>query len=971
MKLPTFFTTIALLIAAMPSLTLGQSSVRGVISDKSSKEKLVGVNIMIVGTSLGAASDLEGQYRISGISQAMHRIKVSCVGYEPQILEIDFRQTKDGVANFQLTPSIIQGDEVVVTALLRGQLAAINQQLTSNSIANVVSQDLIRELPDQNAAEAISRLPGISVQRSGGEAQKIVIRGLAPKFNNITINGEKIPSTDLEDRSVDLSSISSDMLAGIEVYKSPTADKDGDAVGGTINFSMKRAPEFSTLEVRLQGGRNSLEKDYGDYKGSLNVSDRYFNSAVGIILTGSIQKANRSSDGQQEEYALSSEPVDGSPIPYKINDMRLVDRKETRKRYGASMMLDYDFADQNALFLTGFWSRTNRDESRQRKRFNIQESRMEFDYQGHQIGTQLFSLALNGDHTINLPFIGGLDVNWRASTSLSDQNNPDEIYGRFFQMGLPGVVGDQGPENVPASVAMDPDNTFLKQIIFASERVTDKNQAFQADAKSHFNWGSGLSGYLKFGTRYSAKSRERNRTQIISKTTIENDFGQAVHNNPTAFYRAFPLTSDVSHKVLMAGFTSNDDGIGEFLGGKYSTWPTLNGSLIREFWDQLRYWTTPAGLTLFDNNQAETELQYGGNANVSYTAEEKMFAGYMMSEINIGDNIMILPGLRYEGTRNIYKSAFGTNGTISDDTPNLAVVKDSTGESMHENWLPMIQTRVSLFEGASVRASVARTLSRPNYFDIVPYEIIDRSGSPRSIMKGNPSLNYTTAINYDLYLSLFNRYGLFAVGGFYKALDNISYLRTSYLFSGPYKGFRLTQPVNATAQSYVYGGEIEVQTNLTLLPRPFNGIVLSGNLAIMKSRTIYPRFLVTNKIVPIPPFLTVSVLDTVREAPMPGQADYMGNLSIGYEYEGFSGRVSLIFQGKSLAVVGTREEMDGYTNSYSRWDAAVKQKISNNISLFLNVNNITGSGEVSSNQRFLTSEQYYGWSVELGMRYKL
>ena len=940
----------------------------GRVLDSADGSPLWGVNVTIKSTSLGASTDDEGRFKISNVPPGTFVLSISYLGYEKAEREVRLEVGATTNVEVRLTQSVIVGQEVVITAQLKGQQAAINQQLTSNSIVNILSQERIRELPDQNAAEAISRLPGISVQRDGGEAQKVVIRGLSPKFSNITINGEKIPSTDLEDRSVDLSSVSSDMLAGIEVYKSPTADKDGDAVGGTVNFAMKKAPGELVMDAKFQGGNNSLEKSYGDYKGSVNISRRFFGDALGVVLTGNIQRADRGSDAQEESYSLSYEPSPGAPVPYKIDDMRLVDRREIRKRYGASVALDYDLGSSNSFLLTGFWSKTDRDETRRRRRYNVQESREEYDFLDHLIGTQLFSLGLNGSHTVTLPLVGMFDLDWHVAASQSDQKNPFELAARFFQMGLPGVIADQGPENVPPSVTSDMTNTWLKEMTYSSERVIDKGNTVQIDGKGSFSLGDAISGYVKFGGKLSLKSREREKSQILSNTAIENDLGVAIFNNPSAFYRSFPVTSDVNHKVLMSGFVSNDDQIGEFLKGKYPSWPTLGSQAIHEFFDNMRYWVTPRGIALFDNNVARIEDQIASNA--SYSAKENVLAGYVMTEINIGRDIMILPGIRYERTKNNYKSLFGTNGSTVDDTPSIVNVQDSTGEGSYGVWLPMIQMRVDIFEGMNVRGSVAKTISRPNYFDLVPYEMINRSGSPRTIQKGNPSLKYTSALNYDLYFSLFNRYGLFTIGGFYKTLDNISYVRTSYVRSGAYNGFQLIQPVNADDPSTVYGGELEIQANLTLLPRPFDGIIIAGNLAFMKSRTLYPRFQVTNKVIPTPPFLVVSVVDTVREAPMPGQADKMGNLTIGYERGGFSGRLSLVFQGKSLAIVGTRAETDGYTDAYYRWDLAVQQKLFSGIGLFFNINNITAAADRSSNQRYLTAEQYYGWGAELGVRYR-
>ena len=132
---------------------------------------------------------------------------------------------------------------VTVSVQARGQMSAINQQLSSRSIVNVVSSDRIQELPDANAAESVARLPGVSIQREGGEGNKVVIRGLSPKYNAVTINGIRMASTDSDDRSTDLSMISQYMIEGIEVTKAATPDKDADVLGGTVDFRLKKAAE--------------------------------------------------------------------------------------------------------------------------------------------------------------------------------------------------------------------------------------------------------------------------------------------------------------------------------------------------------------------------------------------------------------------------------------------------------------------------------------------------------------------------------------------------------------------------------------------------------------------------------------------------------------------------------------------------------------------------------------------------------
>ena len=173
-----------IVVMFLPLFAFGQAILKGTITDVTNNETLIGVNIVVVSTSLGAATDIEGQFRIAGIPERVLNVKISCIGYESQVKEIDFTKAKDVALNIKLQPSVIQGEEVVVTAQMRGQIAAMNQQITSNRIVNVVSEEKIQELPDANAAEAIGRLPGVSIIRNGGEASGVVLRGLSSKFSN-------------------------------------------------------------------------------------------------------------------------------------------------------------------------------------------------------------------------------------------------------------------------------------------------------------------------------------------------------------------------------------------------------------------------------------------------------------------------------------------------------------------------------------------------------------------------------------------------------------------------------------------------------------------------------------------------------------------------------------------------------------------------------------------------------------------
>ena len=177
------------------SFAQGTGSIKGTIYDKTTKDELPGANIIVKGTSIGTASNLDGQYLLRNIPEGKQTVEVSYVGYEPQSMELDIVANRTIEVNFNLSATAVEGKEVVVTGQAMGQLQAINQQLSSDKISNVVSEQRIQELPDFNAAQSLARLPGVSTLQSSGEANKVVIRGLAPKYNQITIGGITLPST--------------------------------------------------------------------------------------------------------------------------------------------------------------------------------------------------------------------------------------------------------------------------------------------------------------------------------------------------------------------------------------------------------------------------------------------------------------------------------------------------------------------------------------------------------------------------------------------------------------------------------------------------------------------------------------------------------------------------------------------------------------------------------------------------------
>jgi hypothetical protein len=237
------------------------------------------------------------------------------------------------------------------------------------------------------------------------------------------------------------------------------------------------------------------------------------------------------------------------------------------------------------------------------------------------------------------------------------------------------------------------------------------------------------------------------------------------------------------------------------------------------------------------------------------------------------------------------------------------------------------------------------------------------------------------ATNYDLFFTFHsNRLGLFTIGGFYKFVDDLIYERNAVVttqeeaqtISTEYdvQRYRIYEPVNNKYQTVIRGFEVEWQSNLLWLPRPFSGLVVNANFSRMFSETQYPHFYFVR-----PPGEIIQVpVDTFRVGNMVHQPDYVANVSIGYDYKNFSARVSMQYQGATLHRLGARPVEDDYTDDYLRFDASVYQRFFGGMAtLYLDLQNITNRADRANRftPEFPTDREYYGFMFDVGMRIRI
>ncbi|MEO0474101.1 MAG: carboxypeptidase-like regulatory domain-containing protein, partial [Bacteroidota bacterium] len=420
------FITLILLLLAQLSVSLGQNAVlSGKITD--GEEALVGASVYLQEQlNLGTTSDLNGEFRLNSISPGTYTIIFTYIGYEKASRQVELKAGEENRIEVVMVPTGFTGEEVVISAQRRGQTQAINQQLSSDKIANIVSADRIQELPDVNAAEAIGRLPGVALSRSGGEGQKVVIRGLEPKFSAITINGVRLPSNSGTDRSVDLSLIAPELLDGIEVFKSPLPDMDAEAIGGTVNLRIKKAPERRKILVRGLGGYNDLANQFRDYKGVVQLSQRFFQKKLGVIAQASAERFNRSGDFLTYSWRQGRTDSMGN-TEILGNRLQTEARQEVRRRYNASLALDYDVNPKNRFSFFGVYSFTGRDQFRNNQIFDPSEPSIRYTGRSVEGDLSLYQLSLFAEHDL-----GPLRIDWSISQSQTIGKTPFDYQMNFF-----------------------------------------------------------------------------------------------------------------------------------------------------------------------------------------------------------------------------------------------------------------------------------------------------------------------------------------------------------------------------------------------------------------------------------------------------------------------------------------------------------------------------------------------------------
>lgn len=984
------------LICAVASAGWSQGILRGVVTDSTAREPLIGCNVSVRGTGLGAVTDREGKYIIRGITAGLHTIRVSYIGYRTKEVSVNVVEGENTL-NAQLVPDVLEGEEIIVTGQMRGQVAAINQQITSNTIVNVISEEKIKELPDANAAEAIGRLPGVSLIRSGGEASKVIVRGMSDKFTSFTLDGIRIPPTDPDARGLDLSTFSQATLAGVELYKALTPDKDADAIAGSVNLVTRKAPAERMIRVEGKSAYNRLKKTFKQYDFNAKYGERFFDGVLGVQVTGNIERRDRSS----ERFNLD---IDGSLRQYtdwEYTDFTLAYTDEARKRGGAGVLLDVNTPDGGTIRFNNVYNRTDRDYIIYSRDYPIGGAAVFYSAWDREQEINTLNSSLRGE---NILF--DFNVGWGASYAQSLSEFPYDYRMVFSE---PSIVDSSGmrpptgidrkgpPENfIPLAY-----NNFRKAQLdtayFRSEKNSDREKTLFLDVSRKYTLGEFLTGELKIGGKYRYRNRFKSTDEVMApyylnyfQTHTLDASGNIVPKDFSG--TRFANLELVNRLVLFTNFLDPNPSQ-RSLYGKYLLNPLLNRDALR-----LWYELNKNGIS---SNGRQLEYNPNPEANADgYDIVERISAGYLMHTLNFGPLATFIAGVRVEAENNDYRANY-VDVPLS-GFPTTGVLLDTTSNFKETIWLPNFHLTVRPTDFMNVRLAAYRAIARPD-FNTRLLKFVARITNPRNLLVvGNPALKNAKAWNYEASTSFFgNEIGLFTVSAFYREIKDmfhtVSGLPGVYSPGNPGSlldtlgitwrprfpagsPISLTYSVNTPQKTKVWGVEIEHQANLSFLPGFLSNIVLSYNFSFVRSETFILSYRTDTTYIIIPPFPPLPQYRTVlteAKQKLEGQPEFFGNVVLGYDLGNFSGRISVFFQGEYNRSYSAARRSDPVVNRFSRWDLSLKQRLTDNMSVFLNINNLTNIQEdVTTVNRVvgwsaLRSSELYGWSGDLGVRVEL
>lgn len=901
-----------LIIVLSTSIVHAQGS--GIISGKVTESdggfSLPGATLKLNVGNKYATTNNNGEFEFLNVPFGTYEIEITYIGYQNQKQTVTVDSKKAEIVKFVLGSANNELAEVVIIGdRLRGQAKAINKQKSNQNISNVISADQVGRFPDANIGDALKRVPGITMQNDQGEARNIIIRGLAPNLNSVTLNGDRIPSAEGDNRNVQMDLIPADMISTIEVNKTLTSDMDADAIGGSVNLITRATPNGPRVSATLAGGYSPI-RDKGNYTAGFVLGNRFFDKKLGVVFSASYNNNNFGSDNVEGTW-VEGEKNQAYMEEY---DVRKYDVQRIRNSF--ALATDYKFNESNSIYVNAMYNFRDDFENRYRARYrgidpiyNANDDIIGYegdvrrqtkggldDNKNARLERQVVqNYAIGGEHLLS----SKLDMDWSVNYAVASEDRPGERYIEYQNTGL-DINQDLSDPRFPLLTSPDGDiaEDFTFRTLSENDNYTEESElGAKLNFRVPFSVIEDQKGRIRFGARVRIKDKFRDNTFFEYDPITA--FGN-LNEIPTSFYGGEDWQA--GSKYIPGTFASNS-----FLGGL-----DLNNA------------------ELFDKEDVPSEY-----LALNYKAKEDIYASYIRWDQDFNSNLSLIVGLRIENTNINYTANY-----VEDEEDLVGEVKN---KNSYTNVLPSIAFKYNGKKDWVYRAAFTTSLARPNYYDLSPFiSVIPDDDS--EILAGNPNLKATYSYNFDLMLEKYYKsVGLLSGGVFYKNLNDFIYTYrdnqyTNSEFATDFPGqpnpipvtnsgnWGLTQQRNGESVS-VYGFEVAVQRQLDFIPgKFFKGLGVYLNYTFTESNA---------------KGITNSDGEERTDVGLPGAAPHMLNGSLSWENKRFSARISLNYTADYLDELGGEAFDDRYYDEQLFLDVNASYKITKRLRIFAEANNLT------------------------------
>lgn len=787
---------------AQSELNQNKFRVFGKVLDKETNEELVGASIYLLQTNNGTITDFDGNYNLVNVPSGKQLIVCQYISYQADTIQINLQ--KDTECNFELIEETITLGSVDLVSKVdrREESYVVNVQKKSAGLINTLSKKQMSITGSSNAADAVKNVSGVNVQ--GGKY--VYVRGLSDRYSLAVLNGVSLPSLDPNKNSVQMDLIPANVIDNILVYKTFTPDLPANFTGGLVNVATSDFPDSLEVQFNYSTGYSNLSNLNDNFIGQVRSSSDWLGfddglrsipsfiqeNGVNTYAPSSYEEAFYFAQSQDETYAnMTLEDVQdengnyygwtdrgewlekarvfandslsmatqsfsknwdlerfksglNQSFSFSLGNKYLIKDKEFGFNSGLTYKKKYKYyenaeigrytqtgegvqsllgqklgresrGDENvfaSLFLSTalklnktnrlqFVSMLNQSGQSSAKYFlgeNKSDDNGLFEEQRTQryLERQIFTNQLSGTHEFLKKYDS--ELSWNLGYTKSYQNTPDlKVFTNSFEYFLieDEETGEFYQDTVPTYAIRD-DLYPVPTRYFRF--LEEENMNFKIDYKLDFN----AEEYLKVGSSFLYKERENKEYRYGFKAV-----GLEYENNLDDFFTP-------SNMVVGSSLLNN--------GGSTTHIELLDFSQL--------------------NNQ--------------FTADQSIFASYLMCKIIPIDLLEMTGGIRVETTE--------INAVSSDPS------KDK-GSLSNIDVLPSLNLKYSLDESTHIRASYGKTLARPSFREISPISWYDFTTNYQ--FTGNPGLERTLIHNFDLrYEKYLPGAGLLSMSGFFKNFIN-------------------------------------------------------------------------------------------------------------------------------------------------------------------------------------------------------